>query len=724
MRNIWLVFRRDLRRLARVPIAWVILGGALITPSLYAWFNIVAFWNPFDNTRDLSISVVSLDEGASNDLAGDVNVGDQLITELRSNDELGWQFVDTAQEALDAVRSGESYAAFVVPATFSEDLLGITTGDFTRPELDYYVNEKLNGVSPEITDAGATTVQTQMTDAFTQQVADAVATAIRGSGESAEEDLTNLQDSVIAELEETAGVIATARTQLTDLGGDIDDLRAGLTTDIADVQTISTALDELTTALEDARRLTGQAQAQLTDLTDAAAAGALFGSPTIADGVASVIAGVGAASVAVDSVAASVEAQQDLLGQAVTLLDGLDDQLAQTSTALGTLEGDLATLQDDIDVAVGDVRALSGASLWQDLDALTSIDPEQIAQFMASPVQVEQHALFPTATYGSQMASLFINLSLWIGAFVLVVILKTDVDSEGIEGLTQRQSYLGRLLLFAAIAVAQAVTLSVGNLVIGVQHTSALALIGTSVIIGLSYLSIIYALAVTFGYFGKGLAVLLVIMQIPGASGIYPIQLMPEFFRNLYPWFPFTYGIDAMREVISGFAGYAYWRYLGMLMIFVALAFLLGLVLRRHFANLTRLFTRQVADTELFTTESGEPHGPGFRIGHVLGALANRGGYQSALEGRVHRFERSYGTIRRSLIALGILGVVALPLLGLVFPDDKVALVGWWIGLLIVVFAALITLEYLRFSLRLSTQVGEMSEADLRRELAELEARR
>ncbi len=67
--------------------------------------------------------------------------------------------------------------------------------------------------------------------------------------------------------------------------------------------------------------------------------------------------------------------------------------------------------------------------------------------------------------------------------------------------------------------------------------------------------------------------------EIPGASGIYPIQLMPEFFQSLYPWFPFTYGIDAMREVISGFAGDAYWRYLGMLLVFVALAFFLGLVL-------------------------------------------------------------------------------------------------------------------------------------------------
>ena len=140
-----------------------------------------------------------LDEGGTSTLTGEVNVGDELIAQLKDNDELGWQFL-TEDEAMTSVRSGESYAAFVVPASFTQDLLSLTTGDFTQPKLLYYVNEKLNGVSPEITDAGADTVQTQMTDAFTQQLADAVATAIRDGGVTTEDDLLAAEDFGLTDL--------------------------------------------------------------------------------------------------------------------------------------------------------------------------------------------------------------------------------------------------------------------------------------------------------------------------------------------------------------------------------------------------------------------------------------------------------------------------------------------------------------------------------------------
>ncbi len=103
------------------------------------------------------------------------------------------------------------------------------------------------------------------------------------------------------------------------------------------------------------------------------------------------------------------------------------------------------------------------------------------------------------------------------------------------------------------------------------QTVSAAAFVGTGVLIALAYVSIIYALCVAFGHVGRGLCILLVIMQIPGASGLYPIELMPGFFRAIYPLLPFSYGIDAMRETIGGFYDGHYWRFLGALAVFVAL---------------------------------------------------------------------------------------------------------------------------------------------------------
>ncbi len=645
MRNVWRVFTRDLKRLGRVPLAWVIIGGALITPSLYAWFNIAAFWNPFDNTKNLSIAVVNLDEGAYTSLTGEVNVGDQLVAQLKDNDDLGWHFL-SEDEAMDAVKSGDVYAAFVVPATFSQDLLSITTGEFTQPKLQYYVNEKLNGVAPEITDTGATTIQTQMTDAFTQQVAEAVATAIRTGAGTAEDDLLAAEDRIIGDLQHAAEVIAQTRAHLGELQEGIAATRVGIQSNVATIGGVNASLGGIQTTLADAKALADRAQDQLLRLAGTATTGHVIGSAEVAEGAANALAAIGRVAAATDALAAAVDAQRTILGEAAGLLTGLDRQLDQTSAALASLDGNLANVEADMGTAITDLQTIGSAAAWQELESLIALNPEQIAEFMATPVEVDQHTLFPTPSYGSLMGSLFINLSLWIGAFVLVVILKLEVDRDEIPDLTDRQAYLGRWLLFACIAVAQAITLTIGNLVIGVQHVNTFMFFLTPILIGLSYLSIIYALSVTFGYIGKGLVVILVIMQIPGASGIYPIELMPQFFQSMYPFFPFTYGIDMMREVVSGFAGTAYLRYLGTLLLFVAGAFFLGLVLRRSVSNLTRLFTQQVGATELFTNEEGAPSGPGYRLSHLLRALADRARYQKRLAKRALPFARSYKKVR------------------------------------------------------------------------------
>ncbi|MAP63812.1 MAG: hypothetical protein CMH34_08735 [Microbacterium sp.] len=723
MRNIWRVFTRDLKRLVRVPLAMVIVGGALITPSLYAWFNISAFWDPFDNTANLPIAVVNLDEGASTTLTGEVNVGDQLVAQLKDNHDLGWQFLSES-EAMDSIDGGEVYAAFVVPETFSADLLSLTTGDFTQPKLKYYVNEKENGIAPEITDTGATTVQTQMIDAFTEQVAEAVATALETGGSDIETELIETESKIIADLEEVEGVIGETRGHLESLEADLSVAATGLRSNVGTLSAIDGALANVQGTLSDARALADTAQADLVRVAGEATTGHVIASAEVAEAAAAALAGVAEVSAATDSLAAAVEAQRVILDEAEGLVTGLADQLDATAAALANLDGDLADLQSDMGVAISDLQALGGAALWQQLESLTQLDPKQIGEFMATPVVVDQVTLFPTNSYGSQMGSLFINLSLWIGAFVLVVILKLGVDDDEIPDLTERQGYLGRWLLFAAIATAQAITLSIGNLIIGVQHVNVAAFVITPILIGLSYLSIIYALSVTFGYVGKGLVVILVIMQIPGASGIYPIQLMPEFFQSLYPFFPFTYGIDAMREVVSGFAGFAYFRYMGTLLLFVAAAFFLGLVLRRHVSNLTRLFTQEVAETELFTNESEVPAGRGYRLRHVLLAMADRAAYNARLSKRLLPFARSYRKVRTAIVIVGVAGSLVIGGLGVAFPAVKLTYVGLWVLWLIIVFVALISLEYIRYSLRLSTEVGEMSDAQLRRELTELEASR
>ena len=119
-------------------------------------------WDPYSQTSHIRVAVANEDEGATKDQIGTVNVGAMLETQLKSNDQLGWHFV-SADEARAEVERGDSYAAFVIPASFSRDLTGIVDGTYVKPNIQYYVNEKNNAVAPKITGAGATLSTARLT---------------------------------------------------------------------------------------------------------------------------------------------------------------------------------------------------------------------------------------------------------------------------------------------------------------------------------------------------------------------------------------------------------------------------------------------------------------------------------------------------------------------------------------------------------------------------------
>ena len=130
MGNIFKVLRRDFLRLFKVPAAWVILFGMVFIPPLYSWYNIVGFWDPYGNTKGITVAIANNDDGTDNALIGKQNLGDQIVKQMRSNDQLGWTFV-TEAEAMDQVESGKAYAAIIIPKDFSDDLAGVVTGALT-----------------------------------------------------------------------------------------------------------------------------------------------------------------------------------------------------------------------------------------------------------------------------------------------------------------------------------------------------------------------------------------------------------------------------------------------------------------------------------------------------------------------------------------------------------------------------------------------------------------
>ena len=167
MKNIFLVFIQDLKRISTNVVAIVVLIGLTVIPSLYAWFNTLSNWDPYgtDSTSRIKVAVASDDPGVTID-GVTVNIGDQIISNLKANTTIGWVFMDSTQEAIDGVYSGDYYAALVLPSDFTSDMVSFLSDSLEHPQIQYYCNQKKNAIAPKITDKAKKAVQSQTNSTF------------------------------------------------------------------------------------------------------------------------------------------------------------------------------------------------------------------------------------------------------------------------------------------------------------------------------------------------------------------------------------------------------------------------------------------------------------------------------------------------------------------------------------------------------------------------------
>ena len=287
------------------------------------------------------------------------------------------------------------------------------------------------------------------------------------------------------------------------------------------------------------------------------------------------------------------------------------------------------------------------------------------------------------------------------------------MDVVGIPNLPLPQRFLVRFALFALFAVLQAIICCVGIAVLGVQPASFPALVFAACVTSLAYLSVIYALSVTLQHVGMGLCVALVFVQIPGATGLYPIEMTPSFFQFVYPLFPFTYGIGAMREAICGFYGTHYAQYLGVLALFLVAFLVLGVLLRPLMANVNRMVSREIKACGLYNGEDAEIPARRFRFSQIVRVLADREDYRARIEARRDRFMQWYPRIVVGCAAAGIAVPVVLAAVFALTPTEKVVLLTGWLALLVLLFVGLTVVESLRDSLDRQLRLGALSVDEL-----------
>ena len=686
MRNIWTVFKTDIRTLSKCFFACVVVVAIALLPSLYAWLNIYSNWDPYGNTGGISIAVASLDEGYTNEDGTYENKGDDVVADLREATSINWVIVDTEEEAKGGVESGDYYAAVVIDKQFSRNMYRMLTDWTGKPAITYYENAKKNAVATKITDTAVETLKRSISENYLEVVIDGIMeqsnllaadltaddpeAAVKGvlyqaqdllhacgrmmdafetaGGSGVSESSAAALEAAVAninknlpdgsKLHETAAEIQMRlNTALARVERALDRLNSAIENapdqeetqqkllDAADtMDKTADALETWAAGLEDSGTEAGKTQAEAARQTAAECRKtakqlrALAESPDSADLLADCDALVKSIRTMVDKIPVTSKALQKEL-------DTVAGQVADTMEGMAALAGDakaMKTALAETADAVGDTMALlrpateklltSLESTIDDLEGLTTDeymdtlvnilggDPAVYGQYFPEMVQTSVNAVYPIANYGSAMTPFYTVLAIWVGGVILSSLIKIHARTEGLIDPKPAELYFGRYLFFFVLSQIQAAVIVTGDLyILKVQCLHPGMLYLTGALTAFTFSLLIYSLALSFGDVGKAIVVVIMVMQIAGSSGTFPIELLPAIYQKIYRFFPFPYAIDAMRECICGMYGNYYWQQIGFLLLFAAAALLIGLLVRRPFMGLNHFMEEKLEETEL-----------------------------------------------------------------------------------------------------------------------------
>lgn len=836
MRNVFTIFKNDFRALTRHFFAFLIILAILFLPALYAWFNIYAFWDPYGKTGDVSIAVVCNDRDYMDEDGKIINIGNQLVEELKQDEKIGFVFLDDADKAVDDLYAGKYYAAVIIEPDFTYNMYNFLKEDMFSPTINFYQNEKTNAIAVKVVEAAGDKVKQSVNKAYIQAIVETLfgkfntfSEGVQGDNtinmlrntlakidknlaqyddtinqfvaannslvgtlnnsnstidytihllgneriniskqvsyiESTKNDLalineevnnllTGLQDSVQnaiykldrlynggedpdtvketlkelerqyqelidylthsgisgPEAEDALSALNRIRDKITQLREQLgmnaqndanaaDQLKADYNEvtvpmvytavtgydydDLANAQKTEQSMDTMMTFMaDDAEQrivnIQNNVKIAKTTTDDNTREKALTAAKNDSVIVSQELSALGTAMDAVEDAAgatdkkASTAAAQaagntkdageifddilngnrdidlveylqvisDLLGNArvalteivypsiTTLLTNLQDSLGDLSSVLLDLSdvmgkvppivSELSNTFGAVNNALVQVKDLISSYRTRIADALgvlngdtedtrlqqvldfMDVDPQSIAEFFASPVTIRAESVYPVESYGAAMAPFYSMLAIWVGCIILNAILKVDTPI-GLIGATSRQKFFGRYLIFALLSLIQTMVIMGGDLLIfGMDCAHPGLFLLSGVVTSLTCSMLAYSMAIAFGNIGKALFVVFLIIQIAGSGGSYPIELLPDFFQQVYLFFPFPYAIDAMREAIAGLYQNKYLIYLLQLLLFFGVGLFVGLVLKRPLDGINRYMNDQLEKSEM-----------------------------------------------------------------------------------------------------------------------------
>ena len=714
IKNIWTIYKEDLKRIFKNYAALIVILALCILPSLYAWFNIKASWDPYGQqaTSQIKIGVINNDKGT--EFNGKlINIGDQVVDQLKENDLMGWQFVDEA-EGEKALEEGTFYATITIPDNFSQDITSLVTSDVKKGQMIYRVNEKINAIAPKLTSKGATGVQENINQTIVETVSGILFEAGKGLGLEIQETVLPQLSHVYDQLEEliskfgdmnslvqtahNGGIqlkdliasiqtdlpliettITSAKTTITSLESFMDTSKSALSdfmptlkNDLLLIQTIADELntyvsqieeailsgsdkapelienlitkvestqslvqsfvkvlesfnkfpagrfDELISQLQGVNGELDKAKDFLQQLHDTTVNG---GEPnlTVLNNIKTLLSSVSSTASAIynrfDS--AIVPSLNNVIDQAYSTATNVLQVLKEAETKLPDVASLLNTAYEGADKGIDAIEYINSklpeaenkvrevtAKLGdinesQSLQEVLTLLQEAVTErqnFMSSPVDLVEETIFPMHNYGTAMTPFYSVLAQWVGMTLLISMLSVHAKGE----YRPSEEYFGKFLLFATIALVQGLIIALGDLyLLNIYCVNPGLFIVGILFTSITFTFIVYSLVSVFGNVGKVVSIILLVLQVAGSGGTFPIQLTPKFFQIINPFLPFTYAISFARESIGGVVENVLAKDIIIMCIYSVGAVLISLFLKKPINKLLHGFAEKFEESGL-----------------------------------------------------------------------------------------------------------------------------
>ena len=692
------ILYKDCQEVMKNRLITIIVVALMIFPSLYAWFNIEAFWDPYGNTKNLSVAIVNQDKDYEFKNQK-LNFGNDIVKNLKENRSLDWNFVNS-KTAVEGLNTGRYYAILTIPKDFTKSLMSVTQVDVRKARIIYTTNEKTNAIAEKITDQGANKLQAKISNHLIQVISKTSLGAMGGISNMTDDitpKLTEMKKSLqrldaqlvnskklaennknmIGDLDKSlasskASLDAIKRTMnsakkinddigsmATDATSGIQNTSASLKSALRDVSRIlessvnlaqslnsigdkgaqqavisignikdkidqaairvnnisqvlndinvvnSNVLNNAVTRLNNEYRSLTDASSRLAGIIDQVNSASSLTYSQVQDivnivadsnkGINDIISDfddlvtrpLSRMNGNVSTITGDIRSIVDSTGQ---LYPSVNNFINTASTLNGRVGSSITILESSIDILRGQVfdsiKMIDEIQNNKDLKAFNNVIKSNIlerADFIKNPVEIKEEKLYKMANYGSSMAPFYSVLAAWVGVIILSTILSTEPSKQ----YRSIDRYLGRLSFFLILSLIQSIIISTGDLLLlGVTAKEPALFILILMLCSIAFCILIFTLVSCFKTLGKGIAMFLLVIQIGGSGGTFPVQMTPTFFRTINSVIPFTYGINACREAIGGVYMQNLLGDIGALLLFAIIPLIFGIMFKEDINDL------------------------------------------------------------------------------------------------------------------------------------------